>query len=182
MKVNPTPLHDCFVLEPEVFEDERGWFSERFNQKTFDNSIGVSIDFVQDNRSYSKKGVLRGLHFQTGKHQQAKLISVEKGVIQDVCVDLRKDSKSYGKHYSVELSENNRRQLFVPRGFAHGFLVLSDEAIVSYKCDNYYNKNAESGIIYNDSVLNIPWNLDERLPILSKKDAQWPTFQQESFI
>ena len=182
MKVNTTPLDGCFVLEPKVFEDERGWFSESFNQKKFESAIGVSVDFVQDNRSFSKKGVLRGLHFQTGNYQQAKLISVEKGAIQDVCVDLRNDSKSFGSYYSVELSDSNRKQLFVPRGFAHGFLVLSDEAIVSYKCDNFYNKNSESGIIYSDSKLNITWNLNGVNPILSEKDALWPTLQKHPFI
>lgn len=182
MKVYSTPLDDCFVIEPEVFEDERGWFSESFNQKKFEKSIGVSVDFVQDNRSFSKKGVLRGLHFQTGDYQQAKLVSVEKGVIQDVCVDLRNDSRSFGKYYSVEISESNRKQLFIPRGFAHGFLVLSNEAIVNYKCDNFYNKNSESGIIYSDSQLNINWNVNGKRPIISEKDSLWPTLEKQPFI
>ncbi|NKI31206.1 dTDP-4-dehydrorhamnose 3,5-epimerase [Croceivirga thetidis] len=182
MNVVTTPLEDCFVLKPEVFEDERGWFTESFNQKVFEECLGRKIKFVQDNRSFSKNGVLRGLHFQYGEYQQAKLISVEKGAIQDVCVDLRKDSSTYGLYFSIELSDSNKKQLFVPRGFAHGFLVLSNEAIVSYKCDNYYNRSAESGIIYNDLELDIPWNLKGRIPVVSEKDALWPTFQQQPFL
>lgn len=177
MKIEPTPLEDCFVLEPEMFFDHRGWFSESFNQKTFEKAIGKPIGFVQDNQSFSQKGVLRGLHFQTGKHEQAKLVQVIQGLIQDVCVDIRKDSASFGKYFSIELSDTNRRQLFVPRGFAHGFLVLSEEALVSYKCDNYYNTESETGIIYNDPTLHINWNLGDIKPIISEKDGKLPPFQ-----
>jgi dTDP-4-dehydrorhamnose 3,5-epimerase len=138
---------------------------------------GIQVNFVQDNESASTKGVLRGLHYQTGEHAQAKLVRVIEGVVLDIVVDLRKDSKTYGEQFSIELSASNKMQLFVPKGFAHGFIVLSDTAIFSYKCDNYYNKASEGGIIYNDKHLNIDWELPESQFIISDKDLELPTFE-----
>lgn len=177
MKAIPTALEQCVIIEPTVFNDSRGYFFESFNQSTFNTLIGQSVTFVQDNESYSTKGVLRGLHFQKGEWAQAKLVRVVKGRVLDVAVDIRKDSPTYGQHISVELTEDNKKQLFVPRGFAHGFVVLSDTAIFSYKCDNYYNKEAEGGIIYNDTTLNIDWELPIETLIISEKDAILPTFE-----
>lgn len=177
MKAIPTALEQCVIIEPTVFNDSRGYFFESFNQSTFNTLIGQSVTFVQDNESYSTKGVLRGLHFQKGEWAQAKLVRVVKGRVLDVAVDIRKDSPTYGQHISVELTEDNKKQLFVPRGFAHGFVVLSDTAIFSYKCDNYYNKEAEGGIMYNDTTLNIDWKLPIEALIISEKDAILPTFQ-----
>ena len=154
IKTTETRLKGCFVLEPKIFEDERGYFFESFNHREFCEVIGQEINFVQDNQSFSKKGVLRGLHYQKGEHAQAKLVSVLEGRIQDVVVDLRKDSPTFGEHLSIELNSKDKRQLFVPRGFAHGFLTLSESANVFYKCDNYYHKNAEGGIRYEASVVN----------------------------
>ena len=156
MTVKETKLKGCFIIEPKIFEDKRGYFLESYNQKTFNN-----INFVQDNESFSSKGVLRGLHYQTGAHAQAKLVRVLKGKVLDVAVDLRKESQTFGQYTAVELSEENRKQLFVPRGFAHGFIVLEDDTVFLYKCDNYYDKTSESGIIFNDKALNINWNFPE---------------------
>ncbi len=181
MQIKETHLKGCFIIEPIVFKDERGYFFESFNQAKFKELTGENIHFVQDNESMSSRGVLRGLHLQTGKHQQAKLVRVIKGAVLDVCVDLRKNSISFGKHFSVTLSEENKKQLFVPRGFAHGFVVLEDNTIFSYKCDNYYNKASESGIIYNDTILNIDWQIPENQLILSEKDTKLPTFKNFNF-
>lgn len=177
MKVEHTHLEGCFIITPKVFGDERGYFFESFNQDIFEKETGVSVNFVQDNQSKSSKGVLRGLHFQKGKHAQAKLVRVIKGKVLDVAVDVRPNSKTYGQHVSVILDETNNKQLFVPRGFAHGFLVLEDHTIFSYKCDNFYNKQSEDGIIYNDPSLNIDWNFPERELILSEKDLLLPKFE-----
>lgn len=177
MKVTETKLKDCFILEPRVFKDNRGYFFESFNKKKFLETTGLNVDFVQDNESFSSKGVLRGLHYQLGDHAQAKLVRVIKGKVLDVAVDIRLNSPTFGQHVSVELSEENRKQLFVPRGFAHGFIVLSDTAIFSYKCDNFYNKESEGGIIYNDPQLNIDWVLPEDRYVVSEKDIQLPTLQ-----
>ncbi|WP_452221598.1 dTDP-4-dehydrorhamnose 3,5-epimerase [Lacinutrix salivirga] len=171
-----TPLKDCFVITPTVIEDSRGYFFESYNKEKFDRQIGKTVNFVQDNQSKSSKGVLRGLHLQTGVHAQAKLVRVLQGKVLDVCVDLRKGSKTYGQHFSIELDAVKKQQLFVPRGFAHGFLVLEDYTIFSYKCDNFYNKASESGVIYNDKTLNIDWNFSEKNIILSEKDKQLPAF------
>ena len=151
MTIKETDIKDCLIIEPNVFEDKRGYFFEGFNKKLFSNSVGHDVNFVQDNESYSSKGVLRGLHFQKGKHAQAKLVRVIKGKVLDVAVDIRENSKTYGQYVSIVLSAENKKQLFVPRGFAHGFVVLSESAIFSYKCDNYYHKESEGGIIYNKS-------------------------------
>ncbi len=174
MHVVETKLKSCFVIEPTVFKDERGYFFESFNQEKFNQAIGEDVNFVQDNESFSSKGVLRGLHFQKGEYAQAKLVRAIKGSVLDVAVDIRPDSETYGEYVAVELSEDNKKQLFVPRGFAHGFIVLSDTAIFSYKCDNFYNKASEGGIIYNDETLNIDWQLNESDFIVSEKDAILP--------
>lgn len=170
IKATETRLKGCFVLEPKIFEDERGYFFESFNHREFCEVIGQEINFVQDNQSFSKKGVLRGLHYQKGEHAQAKLVSVLEGRIQDVVVDLRKDSPTFGEHLSIELNSKDKRQLFVPRGFAHGFLTLSESANVFYKCDNYYHKNAEGGIRYDDKHLMIDWQIDPKDLLLSERD------------
>ncbi|WP_179344628.1 dTDP-4-dehydrorhamnose 3,5-epimerase [Winogradskyella ursingii] len=177
MRVVKTSLEGCFIIQPRIFKDVRGYFMESFNQEKFKNKTGLDICFVQDNESLSSKGVLRGLHFQQGEFAQAKLIRVIKGSVLDVVVDLRKNSETFGKHFSVELSEKNKNQLFVPRGFAHGFVVLEDQTLFSYKCDNYYNKSSESGIMYNDPLLNIDWRLSEKEFILSEKDLSLPNFK-----
>jgi len=170
MTVEYINLKDCFIIQPPVFEDNRGYFYESYNKQSFKRHIGLDVDFVQDNQSQSSKGVLRGLHFQIGDYQQAKLARVIKGSVLDVCVDLRQNSATYLKHFSLVLSEENKKQLFIPRGFAHGFVVLEDSTIFSYKCDNYYHKESERGIIYNDTDLNIDWMLNEQELIVSEKD------------
>ena len=178
MKVTETNLKDCFIIEPKVFGDERGNFFEVFNQKLFHEKTGLAINFVQDNQSTSQKGVLRGLHSQNGKFAQAKLVRVVKGKVLDVAVDIRKNSSTYGKHFSIELSEENNKQLFIPRGFLHGFAVLENNTIVNYKCDNYYKPDAEDGVMYNDSELNINWGLSTDEIILSEKDKDLRTFKE----
>ena len=174
IKATETKLKGCFVLEPIIHEDERGYFFESYNHKDFCEAIGQEITFVQDNVSLSKKGVLRGLHFQTGEHAQAKLVSVLQGRIQDVVVDLRKDSPTFGQYFSIELSDQNKKQLFVPRGFAHGFLTLSETASVFYKCDNYYSKEAEGGIRFDETALGIIWKMKRQTIIISKRDSFLP--------
>lgn len=176
MKVEKTGLKDCVVITPDVFGDHRGYFLETFNQNKFSEFTGISTNFVQDNQSKSSKGVLRGLHFQKGEFAQAKLVRVSKGSVLDVCVDIRPESETYGKHFSIKLDDKEHKQLFVPRGFAHGFIVLEDDTIFNYKCDNFYNKASEGGIIYNDSSLNIDWILNEDEFKLSEKDLKLPTF------
>jgi dTDP-4-dehydrorhamnose 3,5-epimerase len=178
MIVKETKLKGCFILEPKIFRDSRGYFFESFNQDTFNQLINQEVDFVQDNESFSSKGVLRGLHFQKGEYAQAKLVRVIKGKALDIAVDIRKDSLTYGQYVAIELTEENKTQLFIPKGFAHGFIVLSETTIFSYKCDNYYNKESEGGIIYNDEDLNIDWKLDEKEFIVSEKDLKLPTFKE----
>ncbi|RSK41524.1 dTDP-4-dehydrorhamnose 3,5-epimerase [Mangrovimonas spongiae] len=177
MTAKETYLKGCFVLTPQVFEDERGYFFESFNKETFKRLTSLNMSFVQDNQSKSNKGVLRGLHFQIGDHAQAKLVRVLQGRVLDVCVDLRPDSPTFKQHFSIELSAKNRKQLFVPRGFAHGFVVLEDATIFSYKCDNYYNKTSERGIKYDDKSLNIDWRLSSEDIVLSDKDTHLPTLE-----
>jgi dTDP-4-dehydrorhamnose 3,5-epimerase len=172
-----TKLKGCFILEPRVYKDNRGYFFESFNKAMFEKSTGLSVDFIQDNESKSSKGVLRGLHFQKGEYAQSKLVRVVKGSILDVCVDIRKTSKTFGHYVSIILDDKEKKQIYVPRGFAHGFLVLEDDTIISYKCDNYYHKPSEGGIVYNDKDLNIDWNFPENELILSDKDKQLPTFE-----
>ena len=177
MKVTKTKLEGCVVIEPTLFNDDRGYFFESFNTERFNITIGNEVNFVQDNQSFSVRGVIRALHFQKGDNAQAKLIRVLSGVILDVAVDLRPSSKTYGEYFSIELSSENKKQLFVPRGFAHGVSVLSDTAEVFYKCDNYYNKESEGGIIYNDSTVNVDWKLKAEEIKVSEKDLILPTFK-----
>jgi len=175
MKINKTFIEDLLVIEPRLFKDERGFFYESFNKNNLDKI--VNIVFVQDNESKSYKGVVRGLHFQRPPFEQTKLVRCVSGKILDVAVDLRINSKTYGKSFSMELSSENNKQLFVPKGFAHGFQVLSETAIVNYKVDNFYNSKSEKGIIWNDKDLSIDWNLDLK-PILSKKDLKLIPFKE----
>ncbi|MCL4134126.1 UNVERIFIED_CONTAM: hypothetical protein GTU68_026355 [Idotea baltica] len=177
MKITETYLQGCFVIQPTIFKDKRGSFFEVFNKKKFGEETGLKINFVQDNQSISQKGALRGLHLQKEEFAQAKLIRVIKGKVLDVAVDVRKNSRTYGEHFSVELSEENNKQLFIPRGFLHGFATLEDDTIFSYKCDNYYNINKEDGVIYNDKDLNIDWRLDKEEIILSEKDKKLKFFK-----
>lgn len=177
MKRINTAIKDCFIIECNVFEDERGYFLETFNQRGFNDLVDNEMTFVQDNESYSTKGVLRGLHYQTGDFAQAKLVRVIKGSVLDIAVDIRKDSETFGHHVAIELSEHNKRQLFVPRGFAHGFIVLSESACFSYKCDNFYSKAHEGGIIYNDPTINIDWKLPKSDFIISEKDLTLPKLE-----
>lgn len=177
MNFIPTELEGCFIIEPKIIKDERGYFMESFNEMTFQLGVGQPVHFVQDNQSFSARGVLRGLHYQTGAHAQAKLVRVLKGEVLDVAVDIRPGSKTYGQSVSVLLSGENQKQLFIPRGFAHGFLVLSETAVFFYKCDNFYNKESEGGIIYNDPALGIDWNFPESELVISDKDKVQPTFE-----
>jgi len=167
-----TEIKDCFIIKPTVFSDNRGYFFESFNEQKFNQITGLKIHFVQDNQAKSDRGILRGLHFQKGAHAQAKLVRVLQGKVIDVAVDLRKDSPTYLQHIAVELSAENNLQLFVPRGFAHGYSVLEDNTVFCYKCDNYYNKEVEAGVYYADPKLNINWQLNEDEIILSEKDKQ----------
>jgi len=178
VEVIQSPLQDCFYVQPRVFEDKRGVFSETYNKKQFESATGISVNFVQDNQSISKYGVLRGLHFQKGQMAQAKLVRVALGRVLDIVVDLRKESPTFGKSFSLELSEENGYQLFVPKGFAHGFITLSEKSIFCYKCDNFYDKDSESGIIFNDATLNLDWHLPQEDLIVSEKDLELPTFKE----
>ena len=178
MRIEKTILDGCLLIHDTFFADERGYFFESFNRKTFLDQTGIDVNFVQDNQSGSQKGVLRGLHFQLGEFAQAKLVRVLNGRVLDVAVDIRKESPTFGKHVAVELTGDSRTQFFVPRGFAHGFLVLSESANFFYKCDNYYNKSSEGGIIYNDPVLAIDWQLPTEELLLSDKDQVLPTLQE----
>lgn len=177
MNFIPTKLEGCFIIEPKILRDDRGYFMESFNEKTFENGVGQKVHFVQDNQSFSSKGVLRGMHYQTGEYAQAKLVRVLKGEVLDVAVDIRPGSPTYGQYESVILSGENQKQFFVPRGFAHGFLVLSDTAVFFYKCDNFYNKESEGGIMYNDATINIDWGFPAENLIISEKDKSQPTLE-----
>ncbi len=170
MEVEQTGLKDCVIIKPRVFDDPRGYFFESFNRNTFEEKLGLSGNFVQDNQSFSSYGVIRGLHAQSGEFAQAKLVRVLKGEVLDVAVDIRPDSPTYGQHISVLLSAENRLQLYVPRGFLHGFSVLSETAEFFYKCDNFYNKASEVGVIYNDQDLNIDWLIPAGKEAISDKD------------
>ncbi len=178
MKATETKLKGCYVIEPSVFNDDRGYFFESYNKGKFDDLIGSKVDFVQDNESFSTKGVLRGLHFQKGAHAQAKLVRVTHGEVLDVAVDIRPDSSTFLQVVTERLSAENKKQLFVPKGFAHGFIVLSDTVVFNYKCDNFYNKASERGIIYNDKTLNIDWLLDYKDFLVSEKDLVLPTVKE----
>jgi len=177
MNFVPTKLAGCYVIEPKIILDERGYFMESFNEKTFQEGVEQAVHFVQDNQSFSTKGVLRGLHYQIGEHAQAKLVRVLQGEVLDVAVDIRPDSPTFGQYEAVILSDENKKQFFVPRGFAHGFLVLSETATFFYKCDNFYNKESEGGIIYNDENININWQFSLEDLIISEKDKVQPTLE-----
>lgn len=171
MNIITTEIEGIVILEPEVLGDERGYFFESFSQREFEEKV-CKTTFVQDNESSSRYGVLRGLHFQRPPHAQAKLVRVVKGKVLDIAVDIRKGSPTFGKHVSTELSGENKRQLFIPRGFAHGFAVLSDEVVFQYKCDDYYAPHTEGGILWNDPALGIDWKLPAEDLILSEKDKK----------
>ncbi len=170
-----TDIKGLWVIEPRVFSDDRGYFMESFKKEEFEKHIG-KVDFIQENESKSGFGVLRGLHYQKGELSQAKLVRVIKGEVLDVAVDLRKSSPTFGKHVSIVLSEDNKRQFYIPRGFAHGFLVLSNEAIFTYKVDNIYAPHAEASIAFDDKELNIEWSIDESKLVLSAKDKNGCAF------
>jgi len=177
VKIIKTEIPDLLIIEPRVFEDERGYFFESFNKNEFKED-NLDLTFVQDNESRSCKGVLRGLHYQLDPYAQTKLIRVLEGEIMDIAVDIRKDSPTFGKWLGMKLSGENKKQLLIPPGFAHGFSVLSEHTVVLYKCDNYYNPEAERGIIYNDPLLQIDWGLDMSEAIISVKDQVHPTFNE----
>lgn len=177
MKVIETNIKGVVIIEPKLFKDNRGYFYESFNAKEFNDKVG-SINFVQDNESKSSYGVLRGIHYQKGEHSQAKLVRVIKGKVLDVAVDLRKDSLTYGQWTGVILSARNKKQFFLPRGMGHAFVVLSKTAVFQYKCDNFYCKESEGGIAWNDPTLNIEWGIPEKDIILSEKDKHHQTFEQ----
>jgi dTDP-4-dehydrorhamnose 3,5-epimerase len=178
MLVEQTPLSGCWVIHDHRLNDGRGYFFESYNRKRFLEKTGKDVLFVQDNQSCSQRGVIRGLHYQLGEHAQAKLVRVLQGSVLDVAVDLRTDSPTFGQSFSIVLSEESGSQLFIPRGFAHGFEVLSEQAVFFYKCDNYYNKAAEGGIHYNDPSLGIHWRTPEEQRLLSEKDRELPLLQE----
>ncbi len=182
MKLIETPLKDCYIIEPTVFEDERGYFYEKYNEKKFEELTGLNGHFVQDNISKSSYGVVRGIHLQKAEYAQAKLVSCLEGKVFDVAVDLRPESPTYGKWYGVELSPENKLQFYVPRGFGHGFSVLSETAVFAYKCDNFYKKEAEGGLIWNDPEVNIDWKVPAEEVILSEKDKVLSTFAEKAFL
>ena len=177
MEFKKTAIEGVYIIEPRVFNDARGYFFEAWKQEEFNAHIG-QVNFIQDNESKSSRGVLRGLHYQKGELSQAKLVRVIKGRVLDVAVDIRKSSPTFGQHVMVELSEDNKRQFFIPRGFAYGFLVLSEEAIFTYKVDNVYAPQAEAGIRWNDPALNIDWPIDPREVLTSEKDLKQPLLSE----
>ena len=176
MNIVETEIKGVFIIEPKVFGDNRGYFFESFSQREFESVIGP-VTFVQDNQSKSSYGVVRGLHFQKPPHAQAKLVRVVKGKVLDVAVDLRKDSPTFGKYMAVELSDENHRQVFIPKGFAHGFSVLSEEAVFQYKCDEYYAPESEAAIAWDDQDLNIDWKVPAEDVVLSAKDRNHPSLK-----
>ncbi|MEI7959767.1 MAG: dTDP-4-dehydrorhamnose 3,5-epimerase [Chitinophagaceae bacterium] len=178
MRIEQTPLQDCFIVHEKVHGDARGYFIETFNQRDFKAASGLDTQFVQDNQSRSSKGVLRGLHMQRGAAAQAKLVRVLEGSVLDIAVDLRKGSPSFGQHFAIELTSENRKQFYVPAGFAHGFVVLSDSATFFYKVDKFYEPGNEVGIMYNDADLNIDWKLATHEIILSEKDKILGSFAE----
>lgn len=180
MKIQRTPIDGLLVLEPKVFEDERGYFLESFHQERY-REAGILTDFIQDNESKSARGVIRGLHYQLNPFSQGKLVRVVEGCVFDVAVDLRRQSPTFGKWFGVELSGSNKKQFYIPRGFAHGFSVLSDTAVFSYKCDNYYRPKQERGIIYNDPDLCIDWRIPEAEVVVSEKDRKNLLFREANF-
>jgi dTDP-4-dehydrorhamnose 3,5-epimerase len=180
MEVKKTAFEGLVIIVPRIFEDSRGYFYESYNQETYKNA-GIPYIFIQDNQSESVKGVIRGLHYQLSPFAQTKLVRVICGTVLDVVVDLRKDSSTFGKWYAIELSDKNKLQLLVPQGFAHGFSVISDRAVLHYKTDNLYNKDSERGIVYNDPMLNIDWETDQDARIVSDRDALLPAFKDAEY-
>lgn len=178
MTVSQTDIQGLLIIEPQIFEDARGYFSESFNARDFAAATGLDINFVQDNESRSNYGVLRGLHFQRAPYQQSKLVRVIEGKVLDVVVDLRKDSSSFGKWFSILLSSENHLQLFIPKGFAHGYCVLSETALFQYKCDEFYHPEAEDGLIWNDPDIAVEWGVPEDKLILSEKDKCRASFKE----
>jgi dTDP-4-dehydrorhamnose 3,5-epimerase len=181
MNFKKTSIEGVYIIEPQVFNDSRGYFFEAWKEQEFDAHVG-QIHFIQDNESKSSRGVLRGLHYQKGVFSQAKLVRVIKGRVLDVAVDLRRSSTTFGQHVMVELSDDNKRQFFIPRGFAHGFLVLSDEAVFTYKVDNVYAPHAEAGIRWNDPDLSISWPIDPTEVLTSEKDLAQPLFRDAEYF
>jgi dTDP-4-dehydrorhamnose 3,5-epimerase len=177
MEVTKLDIPGLLIIKPDVFEDQRGFFFETYNIKRYKDQ-GIDADFIQDNLSRSAYGVIRGLHYQLAPYSQAKLVQVLKGKVLDVAVDLREDSPTFGQHYSIELSEENKLQFFIPEGFAHGFSVLSEDVLFSYKCNNLYNKGAERGISYNDPALGIDWKIPSGSELVSHKDSILPSFKE----
>jgi len=177
MKISTTKLEGVFLIEPKILIDDRGYFFESYKKSTLDERLGHAFDLVQNNESKSTYGVLRGLHYQLPPFSQSKLVRVIQGSVLDVAVDIRKGSPTFGEHIAIELSEENKKQLFIPRGFAHGFLVTSPTAIFSYKVDNYYSSEHDRGILYNDLDLGIDWGIDEKELVLSDKDMNQPNFK-----
>jgi dTDP-4-dehydrorhamnose 3,5-epimerase len=176
MRIEKTPFEGLLVIHPEVIRDDRGWFYESYNEARFRLECGANITFVQDNESFSKRGVIRGLHFQLPPKSQAKLIRVSRGSVLDVVVDLRRSQPTYGKHFSIRLTAESHTQLFVPEGFAHGFAVLEDDTLFTYKCSNYYSRELERSVRWNDPVIGIDWGVDA--PMLSDRDRQAPLLSE----
>ncbi len=181
MKIIKTPIDGLLVIEPDVFKDQRGYFIESYNEKRF-HEIGITSIFVQDNESQSSYGVIRGLHYQIGAFAQAKLVRVVKGKVLDVAVDLRKNSPTFGNWFGIELDDEKKNLFYIPRGFAHGFSVLSGTAVFSYKCDNFYNKESERGILFSDSNLAVNWNIPTEKAIISDKDKVLPDFKNATYF
>ncbi len=179
MEIKETKIKDLFIVKPQIYKDTRGYFFESYNQKNMQQK-GLNFQFVQDNQSKSVYGVIRGLHYQIAPYAQTKLVRVLQGKIYDVAVDLRKNSPTFGEHFGIELSDHNKQQLLIPKGFAHGFSVLSEEAVVMYKCDEFYNPTAERGIIFSDEKFNIDWQIKESKMIVSEKDLRNPSFEEAS--
>ena len=177
MEIIETPIKDLVIIKPRVFNDARGFFFESYNEKNYIDA-GINIRFCQDNQSKSSYGVIRGLHYQLYPHSQSKLVSVVQGAVWDVAVDLRKNSPTFGQWYGVELTEENHWQFLIPQGFAPGFSVLSETAVFSYKCDDFYNPTLERGIIYNDPALNIDWKIPAGMELISEKDTKHPAFRR----
>lgn len=183
MKFTPQSIPDVLLIEPKIHFDERGYFMESYRHDLLQKKLGYTVSFIQDNESKSNQfGVLRGLHYQTAPFAQSKLVRVTRGRVLDVALDIRRDSKTFGKHVSVELSDKNKRQLFIPKGFAHGFVVLSEEAIFTYKVDKYYSKSHEKGVAFNDKDLKIDWQIDDAELLLSKADQCYPCLSDNEFL
>ena len=177
MNIIETSIPGVKIIEPQVFGDARGWFVEQYNAERY-KAAGICADFVQDNESFSSKGVVRGLHWQAAPHTQAKLVRVIRGAVWDVAVDIRRGSPTFGRHVAVTLTAENRRQFFIPRGFAHGFIVLEDDTLFSYKCDNLYCKESEGGLCFDDPALGIDWRIDMSKALTSKKDRLYKPFAE----